>query len=288
MSETVTEAVKDLVQTHHLYQNREVPFKDIFEKCNEGPLTGDESFKKRVRSDLLQIAGLPWRPYLKTDAKPGKAASEAFALRFVVPNVKVYCDRCKGSEAFHPINATEISTLSPDGAGVERIQDWSFGYICQACSKTESAFLVRRSGSFWLGTTAIRLQLTGRAPIEFIEVPKVIPKQESQFFSDALLARNCGQALAGLFMLRTVVEQHALRVIRKDPDAAKLTGGDAVEAYMKTLPDDLKKSSPSMAELYSKLSEAIHAANADRTLFDDSLTNIERHFDGKRYFGIKD
>jgi hypothetical protein len=49
--------------------------------------------------------------------------------------------------------------------------------------------------------------LSGRAPIEHVLVPNVIPKNAAGFFKDALIAYQSGQTLAALFLLRTLIEQ---------------------------------------------------------------------------------
>lgn len=43
---------------------------------------------------------------------------------------------------------------------------------------------------------------------------------------------------------------------------------------------------PSLSDLYGKLSDAIHAAEASNTLFEGALKDIEEHFEARRLFKL--
>jgi len=70
--------------------------------------------------------------------------------------------------------------------------------ICQSCKSFLEVFLISYKNK--------KLTICGRSPIEYIEVPKSIPKNAQQYYSDALLAYQSGQHLAGNFMLRVLIE----------------------------------------------------------------------------------
>ena len=135
--------------------------------------------------------------------------------------------------------------------------------------------MVRRSG--W------DLILEGRSPMERVPVESFIPKEERDFFRDAVIARNSGKALAGLFYLRTFVEQFARRKVKP---SGRLSGDELMSAYADTIPLPQRDQMPSLRELYEKLSEALHSAKEDSILFEEVKTEIERHFDFRRLFRI--
>src|SRR5207249_1279578 len=76
---------------------------------------------------------------------------------------------------------------------------------CQRCMGKPEAVLIRREQ--W------RLSLHGRSPMEYVDVPKFIPKEESHLFRDSMVAAHGGKILAALFYLRAFIEQFARRVI---------------------------------------------------------------------------
>ena len=135
--------------------------------------------------------------------------------------------------------------------------------------------MVRRNG--W------DLFLEGRSPMEGVPVESFLPKDERAFFRNAIIAKNSGRALAGLFYLRTFIEQFARR---KVSSSARLSGDELMSKYADTIPLPQRDQMPSLREWYDKLSEALHAAREDTELFDDAKKEIERHFDFRRLFRI--
>jgi hypothetical protein len=134
--------------------------------------------------------------------------------------------------------------------------------------------LVRRQG--------LKLTHSGRAPIEHVDVPRVIPNPVKGYYSDAVVAHQSSQTLAGIFLLRTVIEQWARSVVPDaPPDAEKL-----LDAYMSPLPEDFKRRFASFRKLYADLSEDMHAARGDAGLFERVLGEIEEHFEARRLFRL--
>jgi hypothetical protein len=122
-----------------------------------------------------------------------------------------------------------------------------------------------------------------------LPTPKELPKETARYFSSAHIAHNAGQTLAGIFLLRTFVEQYwrSLPEVKKVTDKrSKVTGDEMGDAYQNPLPVDFKQRFPSLKDIYNKLSEAMHAANEDAALFDDCSAKIVEHFDARRLFKL--
>jgi hypothetical protein len=110
----------------------------------------------------------------------------------------------------------------------------------------------------------------------------VIPNPVKGYYSGAVVAHQSGQTLAGIFLLRTVIEQWARSLIPDAPrDADKL-----LDAYMSTLPDDFKARFTSFRSLYENLSDDMHAARGNADLFERALAQIEEHFEPRRLFRL--
>jgi hypothetical protein len=116
-------------------------------------------------------------------------------------------------------------------------------------------------------------------------VPPYIPKSATDYYGKALVAFNTSHTLAALFYLRTLLEQY-MRLESKT--TGKATGDELADAYAKTLDPDFARRFPSFKELYSTLSEALHAAREDEELFTSTLERIQEHFAAKPHFhGVK-
>ena len=57
---------------------------------------------------------------------------------------------------------------------------------------------------------------------------------------------------------------------------------------MEQLPLDFKNRFPSSPDTYSKLSDAIHLANDDASLFQQVRADIEKHFEYRRLLELGD
>ncbi len=135
-------------------------------------------------------------------------------------------------------------------------------------------FIVRREN--------FKLTLSGRAPIEHIEIPRTIPKNIQRFYSGAIVAYQSGQTLAGIFLLRTLIEQWAKSVATEKD----LQADEAIDSYLITLPDDFKGRFPSLRVLYGELSLDIHTATGSAELFEKARNQIDEHFEARRLFKI--
>jgi hypothetical protein len=173
------------------------------------------------------------------------------------------------------LGRTEQSQNSPS-------DQWFYlAYQCQSCKTEPVRYLVRRHG--------LRLRICGRDPFEEVVVPDVLPKEIRHHFSSAIVANNAGQTLAAIFFLRVFIEQFfrgiplVIEALRTDP---RLTGDSMGDKYHETLPVDFRRRFPSLPAIYGRLSEAIHLANPDETLFSNSLGEIVEHFEARRVFKL--
>jgi hypothetical protein len=206
-------------------------------------------------------------------------------LVLLLQNVKLYCSTCKTRETFSPTwykdatdgimerhNHDHRIALPPP-----RFQMFVLAYQCETCKSAPVTFLIERQ--------AWKLTMAGRSPFEEVDVPNYIPKTERWLFSEAIVAAQTGNTLAGLFLLRTFIEQFGRRQTGiKD----RQTGEAILDAYQALLPEKQRDHMPSLKSWYEKLSVPIHAANADTDLFKEARTAILEHFDFRRLYKIPD
>jgi hypothetical protein len=200
----------------------------------------------------------------------------------LITNVKLFCATCDSSEVFSPLWGKDVAEecLGAHNKAMPRLEDHQLFFIafqCQRCNSDPEGFIIRRNGN--------RIFLEGRSPLEYVELPKYLPKKEVRYFSDAVVAFNAGKKLAGLFYLRTFLEQFAKRITGTQ---GRVSGEELMEAYTATLPQHHRDHMPSFREWYEKLSEALHAAREDDELFETARSEIDRHFDIRRIFKISE
>jgi hypothetical protein len=130
----------------------------------------------------------------------------------------------------------------------------------------------------------------GSWPFNHIDdIVKEVPEPQGKFFAKAIMAYNTGQTLAGIFFLRTFIEQFwrsipgVQMVIKEKPRA---TGDEQGDAYQATLLPAFRDSFPSLPNVYGRLSAAMHEANADAALFESCRDEILHHFDGRKAFRL--
>jgi hypothetical protein len=274
LSDRVVVAVKLLLETKHLYQSVLVGFSTTDVKAiAEAEGVAHLEFLKEWTS-LIQdnwIVG----DHLDVFGNR-RAILLGKNIIFVPPDIKTVCTICDRIEAFNPITAIDFcdpkraineTTQGHNGT----IQVFVFSYLCQSCKSVPEVFLVRRDGS--------KLTLSGRTPMEHIDVPKDIPKSVKEYYSGALVAYQSGQTLAANFLLRTLIERFS---IDKVGDVDK-----PAEEYTKRLPQDFKERFPSLSDFYKKLSDDIHKAEGSAELFEDSRTKIIKHFEARKVFDLE-
>jgi hypothetical protein len=118
--------------------------------------------------------------------------------------------------------------------------------------------------------------------METADFPNCIPETVRRFYSSALLGHQSGQTLAGLFLLRTLIEQWA----RSKVQSPAARADELMDQYMAMLPKDFNDRFPSMRSLYDDISADLHTAEGFGGLFDRALTEITEHFDARRVFKL--
>jgi hypothetical protein len=287
MGQAVADAFKQLLSEKHLYQSIEVDLtlvssaanvilKDWQESfCAPGRHLGEPLPETRMELEKSKVANGLWMPRGVTRT-PDIYSSDSVYVGFELPTINTFCDNC---EARWPFNPVSDGSYLVDGSGQDEF--FYLGYQCQQCKGEPIRFLVRREG--------LKLRLAGRYPLEVLPTPKVLPKSVSKFYGSAMIAHHAGQTLAGLFLLRVFIEQfwRTVPAVQKlNAVKSRANGDEQGDAYQSMLPPEFKSRFPSLKDIYSKLSEAIHSANEDAKLFDDSCAKIEEHFDALRVFKI--
>jgi hypothetical protein len=182
--------------------------------------------------------------------------------------VRTLCSVCDEVTAFN-LWAQDEQSVRTITLGNKSEQVFTFTLQCQGCRARVIVFMVKRSGR--------KIQLVGRSEFEEVKVPSYIPKEHQGFYSQAIVAFNCGQILAALFLLRTLIEQHMHAVVRR----SELRGEDLCDEYSKTLDEDFKSRFPSFKDVYGKLSDALHRADPDKSLFESERERVCLHFEGR-------
>lgn len=276
ISPVASVCLKKLLEEKHLYQHLSLEdsedFRVLFPK--RFVLVGSkEEFANAVSSLLGQRFSLSEKQLSSSIGIPVPC--------FILGNIKLFCSKCSQREAFRPVSKFDIThqlsseqklkiSFEPD------FQLFHIVYQCQVCEGIPNVFLIKRDG--------LTLSIEGRSPIEHIELPSFIPKKEKKWLSDAVVAYQSGKVLAGIFYLRTFIEQFARRITGTEKE--RKTGDEIMDAYAQTIWADIRGSFPSLKEWYDRLSEAAHTANEDSKLFDEANSEIERHFDFRRLYKL--
>lgn len=271
----IREHLKLLLESKHLYQNIKIEYQDLADA-----LKGSADFVKDVKQEFTKRVSGEWHPLDPANQKsPVFEQDIPLTVWFEVPDVKLFCEVCGRTEAFNVVSADDFLQhkrfdVSVNPTNDKTIQVFVISFQCQSCKSAPEVFLIRRHG--------MKLTISGRAPIEHVTVPPVIPKNLRRFYSGAIVAHQSGQTLAGLFLLRTVIEQWA----RQQTGDTKLKADDILDKYMSTLPNDFRQRFASMKDLYGKISADIHSATGSAALFDKASEKIVEHFDTRRLFKL--
>jgi len=270
----ITASVKQLLEKKHLYQSVEVEYADTLEDLADagtGIAQGlQDAVLSAVNGHWATIDRADHRPRLHNEGPPG--------IKFETPHLKLFCSACKRVEAFNSIcsedSASRGHSRIPDGTPTGVVQVFALSFQCQSCKGAPEVFLVRRH--------KLKLTQSGRAPMEHIEVPAAIPTSLGKWFRGAIVAHQSGQTLAGVFLLRTLIEQW-VKQATEQPD---LQADKAIDAYMDLLPPDFKGRFLSLRAQYSDLSDDIHCAIGSADLFDSAKSVITEHFKARRLFKL--
>jgi hypothetical protein len=273
----VTNAIRQLLENRHLYQKVEIDVKELMLPVRAmSKQTGPPGDAARAQARALKCYTIPtWQWAIESDRSTGGSKlHQPDHLVIPLPTIKIFCPKCDRVEPFNP-RPNAHSTMGHQADGKSQ-QLFVLAYDCQSCKGLPTVFMIRRAG--------LKLFLEGRSPMEQVDVPKVIPKGQKKYYSDAIVAHNSGQTLAGLFLLRTFIEQY-MRDVLSD---SGLLPDKLIEKYMEQLPKDFKERFPSLGRIYSELSTAIHSANTSAELFDKTIADLNEHFEAKKLFKIID
>lgn len=269
----VSLAVKELLESKHLYQSVRLPDPDGLASTSAKQV--DPGAREAFGNVQVAWALGRWSLSGPSDTSYlGRGGSVRPLPGVQLPGIKIFCRVCERIEAFNPLSGHDcVPEGVRDNAPSPVVQLFAVSFLCQSCRSFPEFFLVRREG--------LKLTLSGRSPIEHVTVPRVIPKQIAKFFSGAVVAHQSGQTLAALFLLRTMIEQWVRSLGHEEGriDAA-------LESYCTALPIDFKTRFPSLTGTYGELSTAIHEAQPSVDLFDRTIHNLEVHFDARRLFQL--
>lgn len=276
MSEAISQAIRTLLETKHLYQTLTVD--------EDG---AREEFLRRVevgvKAHCLATGGfgpspsvVPW--LLSSDMKTimghmNSSGTPKPRSIFTPPHVKMFCRACDRLEPFNLVSAHEAiePTDSYQTPTMKIEQVFTFTYLCQACKKFPEVVMMRRVGG--------KISLAGKTPMEHVPAPKQIPKEIVPYYSGSVVAHQSGQTLAALFLLRTACEQW-VRCWALPADRADA----AIDKYMASLPTGFSAAFPSIRLVYEKLSEDIHAATGSEELYAKMISDIDLHFQARSIF----
>ena len=277
ISEKIAQGLKDLLQIKHLYQSVKIEL-DLSQAASPPGTDSLARFMEMALPHVIPKISGPWFPIRTVQSNPDLQAKGP--ISFSTPDVKLFFQICDRVEAFNSLLTEDFlycGAKSYEGFTSKRgiVQIFVFSFLCQACKIVPEVFIVRRENS--------KLVLCGCAPIEHIQVPTVIPKDIRRFYSGAIVAYQSGQTLAGIFLLRALIEQWAKSVATKKD----LQADEAIDSYLVTLPTDFKDRFPSFRVLYGELSLDIHAATGSAGLFGKACNQIDEHFEARRLFKIQ-
>jgi hypothetical protein len=257
---TISDALRLLLEEKHLYQYVSVTsFSPIIDE-----MLPNTSEYGALRREVFKAITGRWYAVQETyDSQlppRGTHYSGQGKLTFLAPRTRLYCAPCKRVEPHSCIH-----TDSDDNS-------FFLIYACLSCTNARITFLLERERA---ASDPERLRLSGRHPMEYVESPRSLPPFLGSYYSNAVIAANCGFTLMGLFGFRTVIEQWARSATGI---TGKVDGVELFEKYMARLPVGFSSLHPSLAALYSDLSEDIHGATGGTAFFQRAVREIDSHF----------
>jgi hypothetical protein len=261
-NEELSAGVKLLIEEKHLYQKTKIDVLKIKDEMLQRVATQDERRWVAIQLDSRLTGPIT---LMRNDSfKVVGRGDPRFQIFLNVPIVRLFCETCRRKEAFAPQSYREIAGETPFSLFV-------ITYECQYCKGAPVGILIRKTD--WT------FSLDGRSPMEHIELPQYIPRNEAHLFRDGIIGAHTGKWLAAVFYLRCFIEQFARR--QAEMKKARKTGDEIMDAYVQKLPADKRSHLPSFKEWYDRLSEPIHAADAEEAekLFDTARARIENHFE---------
>jgi hypothetical protein len=283
LSKNITDTLQVLLKTKHLYQSISTPLNSNMMKAFVSSNVGKFQ-TQQVETVLSKLYSDAWyareTPLEGDDPFYGSPTVANVKLAFNIPDVKLFCYKCDRIEPFNYLygrNELENHSVYTGSTLTDKqpnTQIFVFSFLCQSCKSIPEVFLVRRQGG--------KLTLCGRSPIEHVEQPRSIPKVVAHYYSDAVVAHQSGQTLAGVFLFRVLIEQW----VQSQTEKKYLKVDQALDDYISGLPNDFKERFPSFRTLYEELSADIHSATGSAELFEKARKQILEHFEARRLFKL--
>lgn len=262
LAHQIARSFKELLETRHLYQRYEVKIEKIPDSELDGEVLGP------IKRDIFESRVGEWCPLGFGQQKTGRLAVSNAPFTFTLSQIKIFCAECRSMEVHNPVRA-EVASQHPTKVG---FQVFVATFQCQACRRCVASFLIERQNK--------HLAVVGRTPMEHIVVPAFIPRCVQKFYSQAIVAYQTNYVLAGLFLLRTLIEQVARETTKSKAEQAD----QLMEEYMALLPQDFKDRFPSLRDIYGRLSVALHTADEAPELFQRCISEIGLHFEAVSLF----
>lgn len=275
LNDQITQRTRELLETKHLYQQINLELSALVERETK---TLDHQMKVSVGSAVRTSIAQAWFASVTPVAVDEDLPTP---LTLSVQTVKLFCAKCERVEAFRAIFIADV--LRPTFGLYSHVkhpatataQTFVLSFSCQSCGESAipDVLLIQRRGE--------HLQLCGRSPMEQLPAVEGIPKEDQKLLSSARIARNSGQALAGIALIRCFLEQFARR------DTKSTEWGDRLMAtYHASLPPEFPSQFRTFVSLYSDLSAALHSASESTDVFDASLERIVEHFTARKLYRV--
>lgn len=303
----VENAIKELLENKHLYQNVTVSTDDLKTPLKQGSgrlLTWQSGNEKKptesyewIDSELLTLPTALTDALTSVNWKYGVETPETKAARSVypsdlknepmcfLPRLSRSCAKCGEKTAQLPQYFGELSPqpltnldFGKDDSG-KKLQVLVVAYQCQVCRSEPNVFVIRRQG--------LKLSLVGRSVFEKISLPKYIPEPARHHYSEALVASTAGKYLPACLYLRLVIEHHMRASVNPTKISQRPTGDELADEYSKVLHPEFPRSLHSLKSVYAKLSETIHEGREDFDTFVSALDSISKHFDQLRMLPLQ-
>jgi hypothetical protein len=276
LGEQIGKQMRVLLESRHLYQRIDLGISTIL-KQELDPL--DEQMKVSVGGEVQRALAQPW---LATTTPVAPAEDLPAPIYFAIEVAKLYCGKCERLEAYRSVFIADVLRPSfglyshAKHPNDSTAQTFVLTLACQACggNAVPEAFLIERRGQ--------HLHLCGRAPMEQLPPIEGIPKDDQKLILGARIARNSGQVLGAIALLRCFLEQYARRKTQSTDYGDRL-----MAAYHGSLPDTFPSEFRNFVSLYSTLSAALHNANASSEVFDDTVEAVIDHFRARQLYKVK-
>jgi len=191
---SVAQAIRNLLQSKHLYQSLRLDSADLLKRLEAGI---DNPQRSATLILCRQFLSQAWS--IRTEKTPAVSPQMSTVVDVDVSHAKLYCETCARLEPFNVERFDSLLYQPPDWQEQGALQVLALSLRCQSCKGTPEVFLLRREDD--------KVQLSGRAPMEFVPVPDLIPRSVRTHYSNAIIAFQSRQTLSALFQLRTLIEQ---------------------------------------------------------------------------------